>query len=51
MLANSGVAADTRKAISGHNSDAIHERYTRRAVESLRGPVDTIGNLIKQAGK
>jgi len=43
-LANADVAAEVRQKISGHKSEAVHERYThletetkRRAMEKMRG--------------
>ena len=42
LMANAGVAADTRKAITGHRDDRVHENYTHHQLEKLREAVDLI---------
>jgi len=41
-MANAGVAADTRKAITGHRDDRVHENYTHHQLEKLREAVGLI---------
>ncbi|MBU3665543.1 MAG: hypothetical protein FGM15_06660 [Chthoniobacterales bacterium] len=42
LLANAGVAADTRKALTGHADDRVHEGYTHYELETLRAAVESI---------
>jgi integrase len=42
LMANAGVAADTRKAITGHRDDRVHENYTHHELEKLREAVGLI---------
>ena len=42
LMANAGVAADTRKAITGHRDDRVHENYTHHQLEKLREAVGLI---------
>ncbi len=42
LMANAGVAADTRKAITGHRDDRVHETYTHHQLEKLREAVGLI---------
>jgi integrase len=42
LLANAGIAADTRKAITGHADDRVHEAYTHYQLETLRAAVESI---------
>jgi integrase len=42
LLANAGIAADTRKAITGHADDRVHEAYTHYELETLRAAVESI---------
>jgi integrase len=42
LMANAGVAADTRKAITGHRDDRVHENYTHHQIEKLREAVGLI---------
>lgn len=44
-MADAGVAPDLRKALAGHASDAMSERYTHRAVATLKAAVDLIPGL------
>jgi integrase len=46
-LADAGVAPDLRKALAGHASDAMSERYTHRSSESLRAAVEALPPLPK----
>jgi integrase len=42
LLANAGVAADTRKAITGHRDDRVHEAYTHHQMAKLKDAVNMI---------
>jgi integrase len=42
LMANAGVAADTRKAITGHADDRVHDKYTHHELETLRKAVNKI---------
>jgi integrase len=42
LLANAGIAADTRKALTGHADDRVHEGYTHYQLETLRAAVESI---------
>jgi len=42
LLANAGIAADTRKALTGHADDRVHEAYTHYELETLRAAVESI---------
>jgi len=42
LMANAGVAADTRKAITGHADDRVHDKYTHHKLDTLRAAVNKI---------
>jgi integrase len=42
QLANAGIEADQRKAITGHSDDRVHERYTHYEMETLKEAVKKI---------
>lgn len=50
QLANAGVAADQRKAITGHSDDRVHDRYTHYEMETLKQAVKKI-DVPKPKGK
>jgi integrase len=42
FMAEAGVAKDTRKKITGHTDDRVHEIYTHTELETLRAAVNKI---------
>lgn len=42
LMAEAGVAKDTRKKITGHTDDRVHEIYTHTEIETLRAAVEKI---------
>jgi integrase len=42
LMANAGVAADTRKKITGHEDDRVHAGYTHHEMSTLRAAVNKI---------
>jgi integrase len=42
LMANAGVNADTRKAITGHSDDRVHAGYTHHEMKTLRAAVNKI---------
>ena len=42
FMAEAGVAKDTRKKITGHTDDRVHEIYTHTELETLRSAVEKI---------
>jgi integrase len=50
QLANAGVPADQRKAITGHSDDRVHEQYTHYKMELLKQAVKKI-DVPKPKGK
>jgi|SanBayMetagenome_1026888.scaffolds.fasta_scaffold11643_3 integrase len=50
QLANAGIEADQRKAITGHSDDRVHERYTHYKMETLKEAVKKI-DVPKPKGK
>jgi len=44
-LANSGVPADLRMKLTGHNSAEIHQTYTHLELQVLRGAIESLPRL------
>ena len=42
LLANAGIAEETRMALTGHTTRAIHQRYTHRELSTLRDAVSVL---------
>lgn len=50
QMANAGIEADQRKAITGHSDDRVHDRYTHYEMETLKQAVKKI-DVPKPKGK
>ena len=50
QMANAGIEADQRKAITGHSDDRVHDRYTHYEMDTLKEAVKKI-DVPKPKGK
>jgi integrase len=50
QMANAGIEADQRKAITGHSDDRVHDRYTHYEMDTLKQAVKKI-DVPKPKGK
>jgi integrase len=50
QMANAGIEADQRKAITGHSDDRVHDRYTHYQLDTLKRAVKKI-DVPKPKGK
>lgn len=50
QMANAGIEADQRKAITGHSDDRVHDRYTHYQLDTLKQAVKKI-DVPKPKGK
>lgn len=47
-MADAGISADVRKAIAGHSSDAIHQKYTHLDIKTQQAAVAKMGGIAGQ---
>jgi hypothetical protein len=45
LLANAGIAEETRMALTGHTTRAMHQGYTHRELSTLRDAVSVLPRI------
>jgi integrase len=45
LLANAGIAEETRMALTGHTTRAVHQHYTHHDLERLRDAVAVLPRI------